>query len=403
MCRLFSGEMKKRCFRAVDVDSSLTSIGKARRTLNDGIELWKKRPDADFYQGVGTGPAVDFFKPVVSPARFGGTFKAVRESLGYSSAREIIGAMMYYFEDPDGNFVEQLQTTGFDARTWELYLFAALHELGYAFDRSIPAADYFCRGLKGEFFVEAVTVNPTLQNGVSVETGPREDKAEYQRYLEEYVPIKFGSALYSKLKRRYWELPHVSDKPIVLAVQDFHFPRSMAWSEPSLAPYLYGKRYTATHDEAGSLVIDSKPIAEHSWGTKVIPSGFFFQPGAEHISAVLTNPQGTIAKFNRIGFLAGFGSRLVDMRRIGTRYVHDPDAAQSEPFDQWVNSATYSESWVEGMNVYHNPRALVPLPPQMLPTAAHHRLTKDGMIGSVIPEFHPYGSETLISVGRHRM
>jgi hypothetical protein len=177
----------------------------------------------------------------------------------------------------------------------------------------------------------------------------------------------------------------------------------MAWSEPSLAPYLYGRRYTARHDKTGSLVVDSKPIAEHSWGTKTIPSGFFFQPRAEHISAVLTNPQGTIAKFNRIGFLAGFGSRLVDMKRIGTRYVHDPNAARSEPFEQQVNSPMFSETWVEGMNVYHNPRALIALPPQMLPTAAHHRLTKDGMIGSVIPEFHPYGSETIISVGRHRM
>ena len=165
----------------------------------------------------------------------------------------------------------------------------------------------FCQGVKGTFFVEAVTVNPTLQNGASVESGPPEDKAEYRRYLEHYVPIKFGSALYSKLKRHYWELPHARDKPIVLAVQDFHFPHSMAWTEPSLAPYLYGKRYTATHDETGSLVIDPKPIDQHSWGTKVIPSGFFFQPGAEHISAVLTNSQGTIAKFNHIGFLAGFG------------------------------------------------------------------------------------------------
>lgn len=394
------GRDERHCFRAVDVDASLTGPGKARRILNRGIESWSKRPETDFHQGVGRGPAVDFFQPVVRAERLNPTFKSVSDAIGYSPAREIIAAMMYYFEDPDGNFVEQFQTTGFDARVWELYLFAALHELGYAFDRSFPAPDYFCNGLKGQFFIEAVTVNPTMQNGASVESGPPSDVAGYRRYLEEYLPIKFGSPLYSKLKRRYWDLPHVAGKPIVLAIQDFHFPHSMAWSEPSVAPYLYGKRFTARHDETGTLIVESATVKEHSWGGKVIPSGFFFQPGAEHISAVLTNSQGTISKFNRLGFLAGFGSRLVQMTRSGTRYVHDPNAARSEPFVQRVHAPDFSETWVEGMNVYHNPRALVPLRPQMLPTAAHHRLTENGMLGSVIPDFHPYGSETVIQVGR---
>lgn len=252
----------------------------------------------------------------------------------------------------------------------------------------------------GSFFVEAVTVNPTMQNAVNVEYGPPRDAAEHKRYLEEYLPIKFGSALYSKLKRRYWELPHIEGRPIVLAIQDFHFPHSMAWSEPSVAPYLYGKRYTAKHDQTGRLVITPEPTQHHTWDDKIIPSGFFFQPGAEHISAVITNAQGTVAKFNRLGFLAGFGSRFIEMSRVGTRYVHDPNAARSEPFTQHIHVAGYSEAWIEEMNVYHNPRALVPLRPEMLPTAAHHRLTDSGMVGSVIPNFHPYGSETIIRV-RH--
>lgn len=394
------GRDERHCFRAVDVDSCLTSVGDAKRTLSRGIENWTKRPEADFRQGVGQGPAVDFFHPLVQPERLDKTFKTISSSTGYSPAREIIAAMMYYFEDPDGNFVEQFQTTGFDARMWELYLFAALHELGYAFDRTFPAPDYLCNGLKGRFFVEAVTVNPTLVNGESVESGPPRDKVEYQRYLEEYMPIKFGSALYSKLKRRYWDLPHVADNPIVLAIQDFHFPHSMAWSEPSVAPYLYGKKYSAKHDATGTLIIEPQTIDQHCWGNKVIPSGFFFQPGAEHISAVITNSQGTVSKFNRLGFAAGFGSRRVEMTRRGTRYVHDPNAARPEPFTQEVHASTFSETWVEGMNVYHNPRALVRLRPQMLPTAAHHRLTDTGHLGSVIPDFHPYGSETLIRVRR---
>lgn len=66
------------------------------------------------------------------------------------------------YEDIDGNFIEQLQTTGFDTRIWELYLFAALTEMGYTFDRTHNAPDFMCHGLDGtEMCIEAVTVNPT--------------------------------------------------------------------------------------------------------------------------------------------------------------------------------------------------------------------------------------------------
>jgi transposase InsO family protein len=41
-------------------------------------------------------------------------------------------------------------------------------------------------------------------------------------------------------------------------------------------------------------------VTTHHWGTKEIPSGFFDLPDAEHVSAVLFNSSGTIAKFNRI-------------------------------------------------------------------------------------------------------
>lgn len=55
------GRDERRCFRAVDVDASQKSLGGAKLTRKNSIESWGKRPSADFAQGVGTGPAVDFF------------------------------------------------------------------------------------------------------------------------------------------------------------------------------------------------------------------------------------------------------------------------------------------------------------------------------------------------------
>ena len=68
--------------------------------------------------------------------------------------------------------------------------------------------------------------------------------------------------------------------------------------------YLYGRR----EEEHGGETV-SEAIVRHRWETKDIASDFFAQPDSEHISAVIANPSGTLAKFKRMGFLTGFGDR----------------------------------------------------------------------------------------------
>lgn len=127
-------------------------------------------------------------------------------------------------------------------------------------------------------------------------------------------------------------------------------------------------------------------------GDKEIPAGFFFQPDVENISAVLANPSGTIMKFNRMGFIAGFGDRDLILTRTGTCYR---ESANPEQFVTEVNSPDYQETWCEGVSIYHNPTAKFPLDPDAIPGAAHHSL-RDGRIMSTMPPFHPLGSMTMI-------
>ena len=54
--------------------------------------------------------------PVVSNDKLHPAFKGLLEQDGYSPARGIIRELFASFVDPDGNFVEQFQTMGFDAR-----------------------------------------------------------------------------------------------------------------------------------------------------------------------------------------------------------------------------------------------------------------------------------------------
>jgi hypothetical protein len=307
--------------------------------------------------------------------------------------------MMRWYEDADGNFVEQFQTDGFDARIWELYLFAAFIEMGYSVDRSRSAPDFVCQGTPGAFCLEATTVGATRDHsGGIVPPPPVDTRDAIHAFRNEYMPIKYGSALTSKLQKRYWEREHVAGKPLVFGIHDFQAPMSMLVSRSSLPLYLYGYDEDWEHDAEGKLHISPRKVATHRWGNKVIPSGFFDLPGAENVSAVLFSNSGTISRFDRMGVLAGFGSPRVRLIREGFALDHDPNATEPKPFRKVVRPPDYVETWVEGLEVYHNPRAVRPLAPAAMPGAAHHRLLPGGLTESVAPEWHPLSSITRVFV-----
>src|SRR4029077_20824043 len=60
---------------------------------------------------------------------------------------------------------------------------------------------------------------------------------------------------------------------------------------------------------------------------------------------------------NRIGVLAGYGPP--DHR---FRYDPDPNAYMGKRFVEEVGAEGYSEGWADELQVFHNPRALRPLP-----------------------------------------
>ena len=385
-CYVLGRDAKLR-FRAVWIECSIPTMEEATTLLEKKLAEHSAMRAEEFYQGDEVGKPLDFLTPVVNSEDQHLNFRNLISGRGYSSAQGVIAEMMHYFQDADGNFIQQFQSSGFDARLWELYLYALFTELGYGFNREHARPDLHCQGLRGECFVEATTVNPSVDS-------PQVDDSTRQAYFEHYVPIKFGSALFSKLSKKYSELPHVAGHPLVFAVQDFHAPHSMSWSSSALVEYLYGIRQTEKKMADGKIEILSERVESYIWKEKKIPSGFFFQPGAENVSAVLANPGGTLSKFNRMGFIAGFGDRDIRMVRKGLCYR---GTRTSQRLADEVHLPEYSETWVEGVSIYHNPRATHPLPEAAIPGAAHHVL-RDGRILSGMPRFHPVGSTTFIVV-----
>ncbi|AGM07174.1 hypothetical protein [Amycolatopsis keratiniphila] len=156
----------------------------------------------------------------------------------------------------------------------------------------------------------------------------------------------------------------------------------MTYSHGALPIYLYGRFVESAPGDDGGLATRSVQISEHRWGEKSVPSNFFSQPGAENVSAVLFNSSGTISKFNRMGVNAGFGDDATILIRTGRCWNPGPNSSEALRFAHVVRPDQL-ETWMEGMDVFHNPQALHPLDPALLPEAAHHRLRPDGLIDQI--------------------
>lgn len=381
-------------FRAIDVEASIPTQDEARNWVQGGIRWHAGTGQSVFPQG-DDSKGLNLFDPLVPIARQHPFFTQLSNEDSFVPAKTIINELMPHFKDIDGNFIEQFQSGGFDARLWELYLNTYFNEEQLFFDREYNAPDFVVKKYGIQVAVEAVIVGRKNDNPVSLfrpEPKLLHPSEIFEKHKDE-MPIKFGSPLYSKLKKEYWNLDHVKDHPLVFAIADFHDDQSMQWSSNALLNYLYGVRHDFSHDENGQLVISPIKIEKHEVGDKVIPSGFFFQEDAENISAVLFSASGTISKFNRIGRQAGYGPANIIMHRFGTCHNHDPNASLPKTFAYQVTTES-NETWAEGLSMFHNPNAKHPVPEELFPSIAHHYFD-NGQIVSYLPEFHPYTSMTM--------
>jgi hypothetical protein len=334
----------------------------------------------------------DLFSPVVAEKKFHPGFKVVLNSKGHVPARTMMNRSFASFNDVDGNFVEQFQTTGFDARTWELYLHTYFNEVGFQIVREHDRPDFLLRKDGVEIAIEAVTTGRASTSTEPDELSLEEDVEQQQN---EVIPIRLGSALFSKLRKEYWNLPHVQGKPFVLAIEPFHDPKALLYSDTAITQYLFGVRQSWKRDTSGNLQILNSRVKAHSFGKKVIPSGFFGQPGAENISAVLFNNSGTVAKFNRMGLIDQGLSDDILMMRFGTFYNPDQDASEPFGFFYQVGDPNFPEDWSQSVRLLLNPSAKYPLQDPMMFGHVVVREMEDGEPTTWVPNrFDPMASFT---------
>lgn len=143
-------------------DSAQGAVAELADTIADLLPLLED----ERVQGDEERP-IDFFAPLVPAEQLHPSFVQLTQNRGWAAARTVMEHIMRWYNDLDGNFVEQFQTTGFDPRIWEVYLFATLTESGYLLDRTAPMPDFVAVGPAGPIAVEATTANPGLLTGIS--------------------------------------------------------------------------------------------------------------------------------------------------------------------------------------------------------------------------------------------
>ena len=306
-----------------------------------------------------TKPRGNLFQAVVDEASQHPSFRRIAASEAHVGARELMQRTFDQWDSSDHQFVRDFQTAGFNARVFELYLAATLDSLGWTIDAPFGRPDFRCRGDDLEFYIEAGTANSP--GNPDPPSSPDEYLVELQSATDnlDEVAVRFGSVLRSKATKAYQDLPHVAGKPIVIAVEGFFGAGALSHSDHSLIRYLYDKALTEI-DEHGAVSPSDASVGFHIGDSKTIESGWFYNPDAAHISAVMWSNSGTVGKFNRMATSLGLNTPGWEIHRWGTELDLRPGATEPTIFFERVEPD--GEPWEEGLVVMHNPGTRVPLP-----------------------------------------
>ena len=365
-------------FRCVDLSCNFNSEELAEKEIQKKLNYWTKQPKSILLQGDIKREILDVFNLLVPEENLNSYFKTLFDNKDYLPAKQLISYLMRYYETYDVGFVNQFQTDGFHSRIWELYLYAMLSEIGFSFEKN-NKVDFLCRNINGEIAIEATAINP---DHLTIQHMTPEDVQENIEDIDRTC-IRINNVLMRKLKKEYWK--SLSDSiPLVIAIQAFHYPYSSQVLVLPLMQFLYGERLIKNNDIYQMINID-----KHKWRNKNIKSNFFEKQGVENISAVICNTQGTLPKFNRMGIVAGFkcNRKTKILRRV--TFIKNGDWSRKITKLLDVRDSSYSETWAEGLNVFHNPNAKIPLDPIFFPNAYHYYKDK-----CIYPSFYVVNSDS---------
>lgn len=277
---------------------------------------------------------------------------------------------------PDRNWVSDCQTTNFHTRLWEAQLLASFREQGLLVEQPFESPDFRIENRLGHVaWVEAVTANPSVPyNHVNA---PFADiPTDREEIFFGGAAVRFAKTIGNKLEKQYDQLPHVTGKPFMLAVADFHASGSMMWSREGLIGYLQGSGATVAEVDGRLQAVPMH--AETLLGPTRFAAGLFANDRHAELSAVIFSNACSIAKLNRVAISGGGAPKGYRYTRMGKFFDRTPGALEGISFCLDITSDEYRRLWPHGyepwtaeMEVFHNPFARHPVPFELLPEAQH--------------------------------
>jgi hypothetical protein len=328
----------------------------------------------------------DLFELQVSESEASKRFLRLLTDDMYATTRALMRRLFSELPNPDPHFVKEFQSNGFDARVWELYLFAIREDGLWHVERPYESPDYFFSRFGEKVWIEAVIAASTQKL-----RDPR-GADELQEFVDNGLAIRFGTPLGNKLRKQYWTLPHVAGRALVIAIADFAQAGPVRWTEQGLRRYLYGHDFIMTSKMGEPLKGETTRVKTHRYGTKTIPSGFFSIPTGENISAVVFSNEGTIDKFHRKAFDPEI-DRSYRLLRHGLCPDPRPESPVPQPFVDIVGLV--DERWSEGLVTFHNPNAVHPISTSFFYDTMQW-WWRDGEFEVRRPSFHPFNSATIV-------
>ena len=306
----------------------------------------------------------DIYKIIVAESKLNERFRLLTESSLLDPAKNIIENICVLIEDKDGNFIKDFQSTGFDARLWEIYLFIFLYENQFQIVNDVDRPDFHVMREDYDFFIEASLSSEKADEKYSrefINEAIEKKDLAVEKELIDYYSIRLGSVLFSKLNKKYWELDWVKGKPLVIAITPAHNYLSKFLPDAKIMEYLYGIKMI-TKEENGELThVKNEIVEEHKHGEKIIPSNFFSHPDTENISAIIFSNNCDLHKFNRMGYEHSLTHKELIMIRSGFKYDDTKPNAKAKDFAYQVKKGESLEDWNESLTIYHNPNAKIPL------------------------------------------
>jgi hypothetical protein len=302
---------------------------------------------------------MDLFTPVVPGERQHPNFRALIER-GLECERDVLRTWANGFVDRDGKFVTEFQTT-FNSSFWELYLHAAFRELGFTLDFTRPAPDFSAMRHGLTFAAEAAIASHADGFAAEWDADPGEELSDdRKRAMLEYASVRLANAFDGKLRRyrtSYSRMAHVAGKPYIICLAPFEQPFSYVFAERAVRRLLYAFDMPVYLDDAetGRRVILGESAAERVWKASgaEVEFGLFTDGRAAEVSAVIYS---SVATFGKVQALAPPERASVF---TALRY----NATGPQAFLITAPRQDYEEGVLDGLHVFLNPHAAIPLDP----------------------------------------